>query len=377
MVGHEQNRKNPLPLSHWHGSAGYDGADMPYSSLPKHVFWSACRRDARFRLDDLYAPKFALAPGQRVATIGSCFAQHIGRYVRQSRLTYLDVEPGSTRMPPAIATKFGYGLFSGRYGNIYTTRQLLQLINDALVGRIRDEAIWTRGDRFYDALRPAVEPDGLGSRDEVICHRRNHLCRVRALLGQMEVLILTLGMTETWADRVTGTVYPTAPGVIAGTFDPARHVFVNMGFADVIEDLDAAIGLLRGVNPGLEIVLTVSPVPLAATATGQHVLRASTYSKSVLRAVADEIARTDDAIDYFPSYEIITGLPFASRFHKPDLRTVMSAGVETVMAAFFAKHPGLLDSELPEDHCDADDPDAAPVDDVMCEEQLSDAFLRP
>ncbi len=327
-------------------------------------------------LNDLYAPKFALTPGLRLATCGSCFAQHIGRYIRHSRLTYLDVEPGPAQMPADIAERFGYGLFSGRYGNVYTTRQLRQLVDDALTGHLRPEAVWTKGARFFDALRPNVEPAGLGSADEVVAHRSDHLARVRAMLGQMDLLIFTLGLTETWADRATGTVYPSAPGVIAGAYDPAAHRFVNLGFADVIEDLHAAIRLLRGVNPSLKILLTVSPVPLAATATGGHVLRANTYSKSVLRAVAEEIAQTDPGIDYFPSYEIITGLPFAPRFYNPNLRTVTADGVDTVMSVFFAKQPGLLDLEGPAVTVDPDLPDATPSDDVVCEEQLLDAFAR-
>ena len=37
-------------------------------------------------------------------------------------------------------------------------------------------------------------------------------------------------------------------------------------------------------TPKLRILLTVSPVPLTATAGDDHVLLATTYSKSVLRA---------------------------------------------------------------------------------------------
>ena len=42
------------------------------------------------------------------------------------------------------------------------------------------------------------------------------------------------------------------------------------------------------MNPKARLVLTVSPVPLAATASGSHVLPATIYSKSVLRAAAQE-----------------------------------------------------------------------------------------
>src|SRR5689334_16646909 len=39
----------------------------------------------------------------------------------------------------------------------------------------------------------------------------------------------------------------------------------------------------RELNAKVKLILTVSPVPLVATATHEHVLLASTFSKSVLR----------------------------------------------------------------------------------------------
>ena len=43
-------------------------------------------------------------------------------------------------------------------------------------------------------------------------------------------------------------------------------------------------------------IISVSPVPLIATATNQHALVANTYSKSVLRAAAGELCSIYDAI---------------------------------------------------------------------------------
>ncbi len=141
----------------------------------------------------------------------------------------------------------------------------------------------------------------MGNVDGVKVHRADYLARIRAMFGQLDPLIFTLGLTETWADRAISTIFSSAPGVIAGAYDPAKHVFVNLGFADAIESSYAAIGILRGVNPALKILLAISPLPLAATATGIQVMRADPYSNSVLRVVAEEIAQTNPAIDNFSS----------------------------------------------------------------------------
>ena len=104
-----------------------------------------------------------------------------------------------------------------------------------------------------------------------------------------------------------GAVFSACPGTVAGSFDPDRHEFRNFDAAEATADLLEFTWLLRSINPGVRIILTVSPVPLIATATGDHVLTASIYSKSVLRVAAAELARLEPEIAYFPAYEIVTG----------------------------------------------------------------------
>ena len=349
---------------------------MPYTALPPEAFWKACRETPDFRLDALYAPKFALAPGQRLATAGSCFAQNIARHVRASSLDLVDAEPAPALMPLEVARRHGYGLFSARYGNIYTARQLRQLLEDANAGTLHEAALWRRGDRWIDALRPNIEPEGFDSMEELCAFRLDHLRRVRAMFDQMDVFVFTLGLTECWEDRASGVVFPTAPGVLGGTYDPAQHGFVNQGLSEVHEDLTEAIALMRQWQPRLKILLTVSPVPLTATASGQHVLAATTQSKAVLRAVAGEVAVLDKGIDYVPSYEIITGTPFGARFYSDNLRGVTPEGVETVMSVFFGAHPALGDLPRPGQALVAEGASVESGQEI-CEEALLEAYATP
>ena len=83
-------------------------------------------------------------------------------------------------------------------------------------------------------------------------------------------------------------------------------------------------------------MLTVSPVPLVATATGEHVLTSTIYSKSVLRVAAEEIVRAHRDMIYFPAYEIVTGPQAPAEFFEPDRRNVTRAAVDVVMAALLA-----------------------------------------
>lgn len=344
----------------------------PYSGLPPAAYWRCGVAEADPEAPQgLYRKKFPIGAEDAIATAGSCFAQHIARHMKQRGFKVLDVERPPQGVPAAVAREFGYQTYSARYGNLYHVRQFVQLIKEARGREPAADVVWERNGRFFDALRPAVEPNGLDSADEVLAHRRAHLERVRTMLNQLDVMVFTLGLTEAWIDRGSGRVYPTCPGVVAGEFDPERHAFHNFSHDEILADLEQLRRLLQRRKPELRILLTVSPVPLTATASGGHVLPATTYSKSVLRAAAGRMAELHGDVDYFPSYEIITNQAARGGFYDANLRSIADAGVRTVMGVFFAEHGSA--AEVPTGDGESDDVNAYD-DDVRCEEELLDAF---
>jgi hypothetical protein len=350
----------------------------PYENLPPQSFWrSVIAEGPEARLDGIAAPGFTLTGNDRIATAGSCFAQHIGKALRARGYRVLDAEPAPPFLSEANARRFGYGLYSGRYGNIYTVRQLKQFLTDTLADPDPPAEVWQRDGSFFDALRPSVEPEGLSSPAEVRIHRSLHLANCRAMLEQAEVFIFTLGLTEAWEDRKTGRIFPTCPGVIAGQFHADRHAFRNFRYPEIIADLIEVRRLLELFRPGMRLLLTVSPVPLTATATGGHVLVANTYSKATLRAAAQGFAADHENTDYFPSYEIITDPAARGKWFDANLRTVRPEGVERVMAAFLSAYgdgTALTPPPVVAPRRDADNEERE--DEVICEEILLSAFLR-
>lgn len=311
----------------------------PYQGIEARAFWRT-HAEGAYPPEDIYRPKWVLSKTDRIVTAGSCFAQHVGRALLSNGFNVLDGEPPPEDLDPARRTEHGYGMYSARYGNIYTTRQLRQLIEEAWDGPRDFDAVWMKNGRYHDALRPNVDPQGLASEQEIRDGRAKHLDAVRATFSAADVFIFTLGLTEAWEHKPSGQVYPTAPGTVAGVLDPAIHSFVNFRAAEVRADLVAALTRLKALNPKLRVLLTVSPVPLTATASGEHVLTASTWSKSTLRAVAGELAQDFPEVDYFPSYEIVTSTKAGASFFEPNLRQVTEAGVARVMSVFTAAHLG-------------------------------------
>ncbi len=251
-------------------------------------------------------------------------------------------EAGHPNLSAAIRARNGYGLFSARYGNMYTARQLLQTFDRAYGRDTPVEPAWTNAHGgVVDPFRPTVQPGAFISVDEMLADRALHLAAVRRMFEQLDVFVFTLGLTECWRSRLDGAVFPICPGVEAGAFDDERYEFYNQSVDDVVQDMSQFVEGLRRINPAARVILTVSPVPLVATASpGAHVLAATTYSKSVLRVSADILARRFDAVHYFPSYEIITGAFNRGAYFAPDLRNVLEAGVSHVMRVFLAHTTG-------------------------------------
>jgi len=307
----------------------------PYDSLPPGQFWRrSVSRISRFEFDPVLSPKFKIGQKERIATAGSCFAQHIAKKLRQIGFNYYVPEAGEGLSEPDRRRR-NYGVFSARFGNLYTSRQLLQLLREAYGQRDPAEKAWLRQDgRYVDPYRPAIEPDGFARPEDVAKARESHLEYVRTMFEKADLFIFTLGLTECWMSRRDESVFPLAPGVAGGAFDPDLHAFANLTVADVESDLEAFLDGFRSVNPAARVLFTVSPVPLIATYEPRNVLVSSTYSKSVLRVAVERFWRERDWVEYFPSYEIITGSFNGGVYYDDDGREVNQAGVSHALRCF-------------------------------------------
>jgi GSCFA family len=357
----------------------------PYASLPPAAFWRPAVAERHpLDIDGLWVPKHRLLPTHRISTAGSCFAQHIGRALKARGYRWLDAEPAPPGLSEGLKRAFNYGVFSFRTGNIYTAALLRQWLSWSVGGVKPPDEFWHENGRVYDPFRPDIEPDGFADEAEAIASREATLRAIRRAVEESHTFVFTLGLTEAWVDKSRGHVYPMCPGTVHGTFRAEAHEFRNYRYPEIAKDLRESLNLMKATNPSLRFLLTVSPVPLTATASGRHVLVATTYSKSTLRAVAGDLAARSDT-DYFGSYEIITASPFRGMFFEQNQRSVSPHGVEFVMRSFFAgleaafpgdaaKRPSRASGTDGQRASMSERDDRRPTDDVKCEEELLSAF---
>jgi hypothetical protein len=325
--------------------------DHPYQNLPDYCFWRrSIGNISASEVDPVVRAKFKIDREQRVATAGSCFAQHIARHLPRNGFNYFVTEQAHP-LVAHLAGDYSYGVFTARYGNIYTARQLWQTLQRAYgLFDPRDSAWPVSNGRVNDPYRPQIQPNGFASLQELARDRLQHFAAIRRAVEELDVFVFTLGLTEAWFNRADGAVYPLCPGVAGGVFNELKHGFVNFSVRDVVEDLKQAFDFIVARNSNARFILTVSPVPLIATAENRSVLVSTAYSKSVLRVAAEEIAAAYDQVAYFPSYEIVTGNFSRGGYFGNDLREITEEGVSRVMKLFlrhFANAGEIVHPEPP------------------------------
>ena len=185
----------------------------PYVGLKSHCYWnSAMTGPAPGHINPVVSPPL-IARDQKMVSLGSCFAQRLAHRIQAEGLPYLVTEPAPPAMDAKEARRKGYGVYSARYGNVYTARQALQLFDRAFGHFQPHEVAWEHGGVLVDPYRAAVDPDGFASMDALLADQCQHLACVREVFTQADWIILTLGLTEAWYSRVDGAVFPLAPGV--------------------------------------------------------------------------------------------------------------------------------------------------------------------
>ena len=332
----------------------------PYSNLSDTQFWSTGVKSpvsdqALLAIDPLIK---SLSKCDAVVSGGSCFAQYIGKELTSRDFNYLRSELSDERVE-------SFGL-----GNIYTIAQLRQWLEFSLDQREwSDECAYEENGQWFDYLIPHRDP--ATSIDKLYEHRQAVKDELLNHISTAKVLIFTIGLTEAWKNSF-GDVYPICPGTLIGEFDKSRHIFHNYTFEEIKADLEVVETLLTNINPDIRLVFTVSPVPLTATATNEHVLLATTYSKSVIRAAIGQHCLQSKHSSYFPSYELISHHTEEDWRFSKNLRSVSESGVRYVMDHAFASNEAQRNAEVNADLSSAQ----LENQEAVCEEELLDSYSK-
>lgn len=276
-------------------------------------------------------PKFALDADERVFCLGSCFARNI-----EEHLILNDIEVLSKRLNCPIEE------WSARPNGIvnkFTTHSILNEIENLEIGSadIGEQHFCEVPDGWVDLqLTPHATPVTL---ERAIERRRYLIDEYFARLRDATVVIITLGLNEVWRDETTGLYLNKPPPLAIARRSEGRYALYITDADENHAVLEEICTRLMAFNRNLKIVLTVSPVPMESTFSGRDVAIANTLSKATLRAAAQALVDSHDAVDYFPSFEMITQAPKHEAYAE-DLRHVRNAAVGGVVQTFLANYLG-------------------------------------
>lgn len=280
--------------SRWHPKQGADAAEgdglFASQRLGKQVFRPVIR------------PVFEISKDDKLFAMGSCFARGIETalkdrgFVMESAATEFDhfETIGGRRLNPLGFT------------NKYTTYSMLNELRWALDPEAQfPEAslVDLDGGICIDPhINPTLKPvDRAGTLE-----RRRIMTEVVRRIANCRVVFLTLGLVEAWYDKDAGVWLNSTPTAVMRAKYPERYAFLVTDYPANLENLEQFHALLMKYgHSDVHVIVTVSPVPLNATFSGEDVVVANTFSKSTLRAVASEWANRHDNVQYFPSYEIV------------------------------------------------------------------------
>jgi hypothetical protein len=265
-----------------------------------------------------WEPKFQLSREGSYFAAGSCFARNVEKALGDAGARVVSWTPES---PVANEALHRYNTFS-----------ILRDFRLALDGQFDDDALVEAAPgRWFD-----YSAYGRADTRDDLARQRRQCIDLHAAVLEADVLVITLGLVEAWYDRKLGSYLNVFPsGAVQA--DPDRYELRITGYAENLAALESFWDYLRKATARpIRMIVSVSPIPFNATFSGQDVVEANTYSKSVLRAVAQDFADANEDVMYFPSYEMVT-LSDPDAVWTPDMRHVRSDFVRRIMEFFMER----------------------------------------
>jgi hypothetical protein len=322
VTSSEKARQNfrQNPCSRWHQKdAAPDQADgtLAFQRLRQPLF------------TPVITPGFTLQRTDKLFAIGSCFARGIEKALIGRKMDVLSDAPEFDSFETINKQVTGRG-FTNKYNTFAIYNELRWALDPA--AECPRASIVDLGDGLF--CDPHITPTLPLANSEETWRRRSLVEMVNRRIAQCRVVIITLGLAEVWRDTITDTFINATPIPELSRQYPDRYEFHVTDFVRNFANLEAIHALLgRFGHPDLQFVVTVSPVPLMATFSEEDVVLANTYSKSLLRTVAQQWAARHDNVHYFPSYEIVKNSDRTLTWEE-DLRHVRGKVANHIMDLF-------------------------------------------
>lgn len=258
---------------------------------------------------DIREPDRRLNYSDRIMLVGSCFTEHIGKALGESKFNILQ-NPNGILFDPASVCKSLIGYVENRP---YSKNDLFNL-----------HEVWHSWD--HHSRFSGMDPD------VVINNINNAQHSAHEFLRQADWIILTLGSSFSY--RLTPEHTAGQERGVANCHRSPGQWFNKhlLEIDETISMLDQAYHRLRQFNPGLKIIFTVSPVRHLRDGVVEN-----NRSKARLIEAVHHMVNKFEGIYYFPAYELVIDVLRDYRFYDIDMAHPNYQATEFVLEKF-AEH---------------------------------------
>ena len=274
--------------------------------LPSKKFFSDDNFIKEYILNGFIPKQPLINKKDKIIAFGSCFAYHVSDFLSKKGYTVFNkkVSPGSHII------RYGEGM-----ANSFTVLEQLEWIFE---NKKIEENTWH------------FTPDENAEINDKI--------RIDAfkILSQINLFVITLGLSEVWYNKITEQVYWKA--IPANKFNDNIHGFKLSTVEENTNNINKIYKIINKHCPSAKLVFTLSPIPLIATFRAQSCITANSVSKSILRISIDNILtkyKNKDNIFYYPSYEITKDF-FIDPYHEDNRH--LKPNYTKILMEYFEKY---------------------------------------
>jgi len=256
----------------------------------------------RFHLDlDTGLSPASIQHRQSLLLMGSCFTEHIGRRLGDLK----------------------FDCSSNPFGIVFNPESMLQALTRLLENKpfgeselMEQQGSWLSLDTHTSFTKP--------SKEELLTELNAVVAQWHMQLKTADWLMLTFGSAFYYEHQEQKRVVANCHKLPAKQFTKkmAEPVAIRDAYTELLKKL-------RDFNPGLRVMLTVSPV--------KHLrdgVVANNLSKAVLTVAAHGIVTASDHCYYFPAYELVNDDLRDYRFYEADLAHPNQQAIDYVWQKF-------------------------------------------
>lgn len=253
---------------------------------------------------DVKEPAQKISYGDKIFLAGSCFTEHIGGRLASNKFSIVQNPHGILFDPLSVCES----LQSYIKPTIYTANDLVYF-NELYQS-------WHHHSSF-SGLQPAA----------VLEHINRSQREANQFLQQAKWLIITLGSSFSYQLATTGQPVANCHRAPAQWFN--KHL---VSTEETIAKLTVTMDQLLAMNPGLQVIFTVSPVRHIRDGVVEN-----NRSKARLLEAVHTITNRYAQCIYFPAYEIVIDVLRDYRFYDIDLVHPNYTATEVVFE-YFTRH---------------------------------------